>query len=65
MHQWHCEQLMTHHVIALIHGGKRHEYLCTICGQHEREIRTERGTLVTWKNLSAKNRLAAAQSVSV
>lgn len=47
---------------ALISGRIQYDHLCISCGQEEREIYTERGTPIVWKNITLHKKLAAAQS---
>jgi hypothetical protein len=51
--------------IALKSGRIQIDYRCSCCGQAEREIRSSKGILWRWINLTVKKRLAEGESAGV
>jgi hypothetical protein len=49
---------MLHERVELMSGNVHHQYSCPVCRYREREIRSRRGALLSWRNLT----LLAAQA---
>lgn len=55
----HCGSSMRYWRTDMMSGNTHHTFQCIHCGYKEREVRTPRGHLLSWRNLSRLAREAA------